>query len=124
MSKRKNPVSDRAVEFILTRKLDQLGALTEISLAHALGVSLSYLSREFKEDQKIDLGEFIVREKIHTAMSLMAKHQDIAIEELAGKLGFPKINQFVDAFKNYIATDPVTYQNLKSNRPLSIPIGN
>ena len=115
MPGRKSPVSDRAVEFILTRKLPQLGQLTEVSLADALGVSLPYLLRKFKKAQKIDLKEFITREKVHTAMFLLEQHHDISIEEVAEKLGFSRINQFIDAFKNYIAADPVTYHSLKSN---------
>ena len=124
MRRKKNPVSDRAVEFILTQKLNQLGQLTEASLADALGVSLPYLLRKFKVAQKIGLREFLIREKVHTAMFLLEKHQDIPIEDLAGKLGFSEINQFIDAFKSYIAADPVTYQSLKFNPSSDFSIRN
>jgi AraC-like DNA-binding protein len=124
MSKRKEPVSDRVVEFILTRKLNELGQLTETTLADAMGVSLPYLVRKFKKAQKIDLNDFIIREKIHTAMFLLETQQGFSVEELAEKLGFSKLHQFVDAFKNYIAADPLTYQDLKSNPSSSLKLNN
>ena len=116
------PVADRAVEYILSRKLEELGSLTEEEIAQEVGVSLPYLLRNFKKNQNISLKNFITREKIHTAIFLLEKQKDLTIEDLAGKLGFPKINQFYDAFCGFIAVDPLTYKVLKrqNSPPLQI----
>ena len=120
MKKRKPSVSDRAVEFILTRKLEELGSLTETSIAQAIGVNISYLSRKFEGKHKVTLNDFIVREKIHTAIFILEKHQEVCLGELSVKLGFVGINRFIEAFKNYVGVEPLTYRQLK-HKPGSLP---
>lgn len=116
MKKSSPCASHRAVEFILSRKLEDLGSLTEASIAQCIGVSISYLLRKFKEEHKITLCGFITREKIHTAISILEKHQEVSVDELAVKLGFLKVSRFIRAFRNYVGVDPLTYRKLKHNR--------
>ena len=110
---KKKKVSDRAVEYILTRKLEDLGALTGLKIAVAVGVKLSYLSRKFKTDQQIALEDFITREKIHTAIYMLEENREMSIEELAGKLGYMEPGSFIEVFKNYIAVEPERYKELR-----------
>lgn len=109
-------VSDQAVKYILTRKMEDLGNLTEASIAKAIGVNTSYLLQRFEKDQKITLKDFIVREKIHTAIFILEEHKEESIDELAVKLGFLKKTLFIDAFTNYIGIDPLNYKKLKHNQ--------
>jgi AraC-like DNA-binding protein len=106
----------RAVEFILSRELENLGSLTEATIAQSIGVIISYLMRKFKEEHKITLYGFITREKIHTAISILEKHQEVPVDELAEKLGFLKVNRFIREFRDYVGVDPLTYRKLKHNR--------
>jgi AraC-like DNA-binding protein len=61
------------------------------------------------------LNDFIIREKIHTALFMLEKNQGLTVDELAAKLGFLRMNQFIEAFKNYIGIEPTAYQELKQN---------
>ncbi len=110
---KKKKVSDRAVEYILTRKIEDLGGLTGVEIAAAVGVKPSYLSRKFKSDQKIALDDFITREKIHTALYMLEENREMSIEELAGKLGYMELDSFITVFKNYIAVEPERYKELR-----------
>jgi len=112
---KKMKVSDRAVEYILTRRVEDLGRLTGMKIATAVGVSQPYLSRKFKNDHKITLDEFITREKIHTAIFMLEKNREKPIEELATQLGFMKTDQFVNAFKSYVAIEPQKYRQLRNS---------
>lgn len=116
MKDMKSPVPDQAVEFILMRKLEELGRLTENNIAQAIGVNISYLLRKFERKHRIALNDFIIREKIHTALFILEKHQEVSLVELAQKLGFLRMNQFIEAFKNYIGIEPTHYRELKDNR--------
>ncbi|HLP47127.1 MAG TPA: helix-turn-helix domain-containing protein, partial [Candidatus Kapabacteria bacterium] len=105
-NKKNSLLVDRAVEFILTRNIDELGALTEEKIAGNLKVQTSYLSETFKNEQNIALKRFITREKIHRAIFILEKNQELSIEEISNKLGFPGSDDFVMEFQEYLAIDP------------------
>jgi AraC-like DNA-binding protein len=110
MNNDKIPLSDKAVEYVLTRKLNELKRLTADSIASAVQVNLSFLLREFEQDQDISLDDFLVREKIHTAIFLIEKDREITDDQLASRLGFTSVNQFIDAFESYIFVTPDKYR--------------
>ena len=121
MRKKRPSVCDQAVKFVLTRNPEDLGSLTGADIAREIGVNPIYLLRKFKGVQKIALKDFIVRQKIHTAVFILEKHQEPSVEELAKKLGFLNLNQFNEAFRNYIGVEPRTYQNLIEHRNPKFP---
>lgn len=106
-------ISERAVEYILSRAFDELKQLTDSTIAEALGVSTAYLCRKFRKDREIKLNDFIVREKIYTAIHILERDTVISIDHLARQLGFWETNSFVHAFKDYIAVEPQRYRELK-----------
>ena len=59
MKRKKDFLCDLAIEFILTRKLEELGELTVEKIAGELKVSQSYLSRLFKRERDISLKEYL-----------------------------------------------------------------
>lgn len=111
MKKRK--ISDRAVEYILTRKIDELRSLNAGKVAKSIGANSSYLSRCFETDQKISLGDFILREKIYRAIFILEKDFEISIAELSRELGFTQLDDFVREFRVIIAIDPEKYRDLR-----------
>ncbi|HLP45441.1 MAG TPA: AraC family transcriptional regulator, partial [Candidatus Kapabacteria bacterium] len=57
-------LSDRLVEYVLTRKLDELAMLTVESSANHLNINRSHLSRTFKNEKGFTIEEFIFKIKI------------------------------------------------------------
>jgi len=111
-----NKLSDRAVEFILTRQLGELANLTEVKISESLGVGRRYLSRKFKATQRMTLNRFILREKMHRATSILEDEHEISMKRLSAELGFPGIDHFVMEFENYLAIDPGKYRKLKKRK--------
>jgi AraC-like DNA-binding protein len=107
-------IAQQAVDFILTRKLEELADLTGAKIAGALGVKTDYLTQKFKDRQHITLHGFILREKLHRAAFVLGKKQDLTIVDLASKLGFSKPGHFDMAFNRYFAIEPDQYRNLKT----------
>ncbi len=111
---KKNKISDRAVDYILTRRNEELKDLTEVKVASGIGANRSYLARCFKTDRNISLSRFVRREKIHRALFILEKDHRKCIEELAKELGFIKVDDFVREFKNQVAIEPSKYRDLRN----------
>lgn len=110
---KKKKISDRAVDFILSRENEELKNLTEFKVAKGIGANRSYLSQSFKIDRNITLSKFVKREKIHRALFILEKEHDKSIRELSGELGFLKVKDFIMAFKSHVAIAPEKYRELR-----------
>ncbi|MCI0470719.1 MAG: helix-turn-helix domain-containing protein [Candidatus Aminicenantes bacterium] len=113
MKKRK--VSDKAVDYILSRNLERLRYLKASNIAEYIGANRSYLSRRFKMEQNISLKDFILREKIHRAIFILEMNPGKSIQELSTELGFLKVEDFDEEFRNYMTVEPERYRYLKKN---------
>jgi len=113
---RKKKLSDRAAEFIVSLKDDELADLKVDVLASSLGVNPSYLSRKFKSDKEMSLNEFITGEKMHRSAILLSKNKKVPVVSLAKRTGFARADYFVILFKNYFGIHPKKYGQLKRSR--------
>lgn len=111
MRKKKN--SERVVEFILTRKIEDLKDLTVGKVAKSIGVNRFYLSLKFIIDQKITLPKFILREKMHEAYFILEENKKRSVDELSEELGFSKVEDFNIEFEKYFAIAPKKYRDLR-----------
>ncbi len=112
---KKKKLSHLAVEFILSRNIEELASLTQDTLVHHLEVSLSQLLPEFQKDQKITLTRFIIREKMHRAALFLETADSPSIDNLAQLLGFASTPDFCQEFQGYLAIEPEKYWALKHN---------
>ena len=116
---KKKKLSDRAAEFIVSLKDDELADLKVDILASSLGVNPSYLSRKFKSDKEMSLNEFITGEKMHRSAIMLSKNKKVPIVSLAKRTGFARADYFVILFKNYFGIHPKKYGQLKRNKFLA-----
>ena len=115
-----NGLSERAVEFILTRNIEELAHLTEAGVSQVLGANQAVLLRIFKVNQDISLERFILREKLHRAAFVLASEPEISVKKLSEILGFRKIEHFSKEFEDYLAITPARYKKLRlKNRNLN-----
>ena len=84
-------------------------------IAKALGTSISYLSRIFKENT----GETIIRtinnKRIEKAKAYL-KETDYKVYEVADILGFENVTYFLRFFKKHTGMSPKEYKDQKSDR--------
>ena len=80
------------------------------ALACELGYADYYFSKKFKLETGITIKEFIKRQKIERAKTLL-KNQTLSIQEIADKLGFHSQNYFGKQFKLFVGMTPTEYRN-------------
>ena len=107
-------ISEKAVEIILTCRVEDLQNLTNTEIAKLIGVNRQLLNRSFKSDQGITLPDFILREKIQRAYFFLIENPGISIAGLSGKLGFPNVEDFYNEFEKYFAINPGKFRAIKS----------
>jgi YesN/AraC family two-component response regulator len=105
-------VSDRVVEYVLTRKISELGSLTVENIAVNLKINRSHLSRTFRTEKKFTIEEFVFKIKIIRAASMLKENTEMTIKEIAEKLGFSRCDYFIRIFKRYFGTTPAKYRDL------------
>ena len=105
-------ISQRVVEFILTREPDKLSTLTREEISEALSLDPVKMTHVFEADQHISLDRFILREKMYRAFFLIEKNHGITIEELARKMGFLQTSEFAREFETFFLIDPGKYKEM------------
>jgi AraC-like DNA-binding protein len=110
---RDNTLSDRAVEFVLTREVSEMADLTVKNIARALDVNPSYLSRRFLLDKKVPLGEHIMQMKIYRSalLLIMNDSKELTVKQLAKNLGFCTTSYFIHAFRKLFGIGPGKYRD-------------
>jgi AraC-like DNA-binding protein len=108
-----NTLSDRVVEFVLTREVSEMAGLTVKNIARAFDVNPSYLSRRFVLDKKVPLGEHIMQMKIYrSALLLMMKDsKELSVNQLAKNLGFCTPSYFIHTFRKLFGIGPGKYRD-------------
>ena len=81
--------------------------LTE--LAEAACLSVSRFKHRFKTETGIPPAEFIIREKLRIAESMLTE-QHVSIAEIAYDLGFSSPSHFATVFKQYKGTSPSDFR--------------
>jgi AraC-like DNA-binding protein len=112
---KKKTISERAVEYILTRNLADLKGLTAEKIAESICVNRFYLSLIFMIDRKITITGFIKREKLHEAYFILEEDSKKSIDELSKELGFLKVEDFDVEFEKYFAVNPGKLKAIRKN---------
>lgn len=114
-------ISDKVVEFVLTREVGDLENLTVSAIARKFSVNRCYLSQKFKYDKKFTLHDYILMVKILRSLSLLETQEEITVEDLSRKMGFAGPDYFTRVFKRIIGTTPGKYKNcFKKLKPLKM----
>jgi AraC-like DNA-binding protein len=104
------PVQDatvnRARDYIRSRAGENL---TPRSVADALKVNPSYLSREFKRVTRFTVTEYIAQQKVDLACAMLVD-PNIPIIEVAGRVGFNSLPRFYAVFKQRTGVTATEYR--------------
>jgi len=107
-----NNASDRVVEYVLTRSLEELATLTVEQISTHLKVNRSHLSRTFRNEKSFTIEEFIFKIKIIRSAALLKEENELTIKDIAQKMGFCRCDYFIRIFKLYFGTTPAKYRDL------------
>jgi len=105
-------IPERAVEYVLTRDIDELAATTVDNIAQTLGIHRSHLSRAFKERKSFTIEDFLFKVKLMRAAYLLEDNSDITIKEVSNRMGFCRCDYFIQVFRSFFGTTPAKYREL------------
>ncbi len=111
IQKKNRSISERVVEFILTRTLDELSVLTVVSVAAALELNRSHMSRSFKNEKALTIEEYLFKIKIVRAAALLIEEDKTSIKQVSARMGFSRCDYFIRVFKEYFGTTPGKYRD-------------
>jgi two-component system response regulator YesN len=114
-SKKKN-LSDKVVEYILTRETEELEMLSVGSIAGNFGITRYKLLRSFKKDKKITLEKYLCRQRIIKAVLLLKTNESLTVKEIGEKVGYYSYNYFIRIFKRYIGISPGRFRELPKDK--------
>jgi transcriptional regulator GlxA family with amidase domain len=115
--------ADEVVEYILSRKQEELETLSVGSIACSLKVNRRKLSRCFKSEMKMTLEKYIFRIRILHAAILLREREDLSVKEIGQIVGYYSYNYFIHIFKQYMGTTPGKYRGLMKDGFFCVPIG-
>lgn len=79
--------------------------LSRHELAKITNLNADYLARVFRKDTGLTIKEFVIREKMEKAISLIMS-EDISIKEVVSQLGYDNHSYFTATFKKYTGITP------------------
>lgn len=78
------------------------------SIADHFGLSLSQLSKEFKNEYGINISEYITQVRIQAAKTMLLENK-LSIREIAEKIGYLNANSFTRRFRQMTGVTPSEY---------------
>lgn len=106
-------LSDMAIRLVAENYAQPTFSVSSIS--EALGVSSSYLSHTFKEQQNITLNQYIKLYKMGLAKKMLAKTDD-SLEKIIHLLGYYDCSSFIRMFKKHEGMTPGEYRRHAAHR--------
>ena len=101
-----NELIRQAVNYIHDHISEPLSAS---EIAEALGYSRGYLSAQFKKEMSIKISDYVNREKIAVAESLLIDTEN-SIVDISNYLSFSSQNYFQNVFRKVTSTTPLKYR--------------
>lgn len=105
-------ISCLVVEFVVSCDLHELSELTRYRLANHFGINQNYLSKRFKEDTGMTVLEFINRERLKRAESMLKRCPELSVRKISTQVGIAKVEQFRTKFKKIYGLKPGKYRSL------------
>ena len=100
------PVS-RCVDYIYDHINERITVQT---LSEYTGLSVSYLSRVFKQNLGISISDYIREKKIEKAQNLL-RYSDASLIDIANYLAFSSQSHFIQVFESLVGVSPKKYRD-------------
>lgn len=106
-SREKNDVIDKAMQYIQDHYMRNDLSLN--LLASEFHISVSHLSKLFKEQKECNFIDYLMDIRMNQAKSLLAGTED-KIRDIAEQVGYSNVNSFVRIFKKMTGLTPTEYR--------------
>ena len=83
-------------------------------IAEKYAVNASYLSKQFKKENEMNLTEYVNRKRLEASLKYLAA-TDLPIQNIAELVGIYDENYFSRLFKKYQQMTPSKYRSLMKN---------
>ncbi len=87
--------------------------ITRQELAKAIYLNPEYLSRFFKKEMGCTLSDYLMREKMNMARSLLLT-TSLSVSTIAGKVGYSNFSHFAQCFRKEFGVSPSEYRSQNS----------
>ena len=84
--------------------------ITIQTLSEYTGLSVSYLSRVFKQNLGISISDYIREKKIEKAQNLL-RYSDASLIDIANYLAFSSQSHFIQVFESLVGVSPKKYRD-------------
>ncbi|GBF73435.1 AraC family transcriptional regulator [Paenibacillus sp. 598K] len=103
----RNAVIDQVLEYIHDNYMRSDLSLN--LLADQFGLSVSYISKQFKEQQECNFIDYLMEYRMEKARHLL-QSSDAKIREVSERLGYTNVNSFVRIFKKSTGMTPTEFR--------------
>jgi YesN/AraC family two-component response regulator len=88
--------------------------ITLKEIARSLHFNCSYLGQKFKEHEKMTFNEYLLRQRMERAKTLLA-HTRMKVYEIANQVGYSDLDWFYKKFKSYTGVSANQYRKMSSD---------
>lgn len=103
-------IGQKAIEYI---SLHYKENISQSDVAEAIGVTPSYLSNIFREENGESYSKFITRLRMAQAAVLLKTKPNLPIKNIAEEIGYFSEKHFIGLFKNFYGLTPNDYRKSK-----------
>jgi AraC-like DNA-binding protein len=114
-------LSEKVIQYVLGAKDAELRSLTVMALARHFGIDRSHLTRVFRTCHNCTPRQFIHREKMTRAATLLRDPSTLTIKQISHRLGFASPEYFSKVFKAHFDILPHKYRRYKNQNTQKPP---
>lgn len=103
-------IGQKAIEYISKHYKENI---SQSDVAEAIGVTPSYLSNIFREENGESYSKFITSLRMAQAALLLRTKQNLSIKNIAEEIGYFSEKHFISLFKNFYGLTPNDYRKSK-----------
>jgi AraC family transcriptional regulator len=109
-------LSRRSLKLVLSYIEDSLGQRIELrELAALAGISARHFERAFRQSTGYPPHAYVLERRLDVARQLLIDQPNLAIEQIALRLGFSSGSHFSSAFRQRTGCSPTEYRNVRSS---------
>jgi AraC family transcriptional regulator len=109
-------LSSRSLRLVLSYIEDMLGQRIQLhELAALAGISARHFERAFRQSTGYPPHAYVLERRLDAARRLLIDQPDLAIEQIALRLGFSSGSHFSSAFRHRTGCSPTEYRKIRSS---------
>jgi two-component system response regulator YesN len=113
--KRKPYLSTCAKEIIYNYSPWDIGNLSVKELARKLCVSVENLSKTFKKETGVKLGDIVLNQKMYVSAAFLIQNPELSVKKITEIIGYCSVDYFSIVFKRFFGITPGRFRHRLKN---------